>query len=91
MDDEIRSQAFSLMSLADYAKAAKEDGESSTSNHKEPVPRYAKSSNSNKVYFKQVVDLEQHSKDPTVKKSLHQILVRFGVSRIKDIKKQAMV
>jgi hypothetical protein len=38
-----------------------------------------------------VVDLEQNSSEPTVKKSLHQILVRFGISRIKDLKKQAMV
>jgi hypothetical protein len=43
------------------------------------------------VYFKQLVDLEQNSRDATIKKSLHQILVRFGVSRIKDLKKQAMV
>jgi hypothetical protein len=37
------------------------------------------------------VDLEQHSNDQSIKKSLHQILVRFGMSRIKDIKKQAMM
>jgi hypothetical protein len=44
-----------------------------------------------KVYFKQIVDLEQNSKDASIRKALHQILVRFGVSRIKDVKKQAMV
>ena len=55
------------------------------------MAKQPRNKNSNKVYFKQVVDLEQSSNDPNVKKSLHQILVRFGVSRIKDIKKQAMV
>lgn len=48
-------------------------------------------SSSSKVYFRQVVDLEQSVKEVGTRKILHQILVRFGISRIKDVKKQAMM
>jgi hypothetical protein len=93
IDDEVRSHAFSIFSVSgDHHKMPGDEAESSVSNQKESVVHHQKEgSNKNKVYFKQIVDLEQHSKEPTIKKSLHQILVRFGISRIKDLKKQAMV
>jgi hypothetical protein len=46
---------------------------------------------SNKVYFKRLIDLQQNLKEKHTKKSLHQILTRFGVMRIKDLKKQALI
>jgi hypothetical protein len=61
------------------------------SNHKEPTNQHVQEGGRPKVYFKQIVDLEQNSAEPQIKKALHQILVRFGISRIKDVKKQAMM
>lgn len=61
------------------------------SNHKYLTNIQVKKEKNKKIYFKQVIDLEQNAKEPQLKKSIHQILVRFGISRIKDLKKQAMV
>lgn len=85
--DEERSRAHSVFSFGgDYREE-----EEVASNHHQVMHVAGKEAANSKVYFKQIVDLEQNSKDPSVKKALHQILVRFGVSRIKDLKKQAMV
>lgn len=90
--DEERSRAHSVFSFGgDYREDAEESASNNNINNREAVYPHAKEANNSKVYFKQVVDLEQNSRDPSIKKALHQILVRFGVSRIKDIKKQAMV
>jgi hypothetical protein len=93
-EEENRSHAQSVFSFSGGVEHVRnmEEGEDSVSNHKEPTYPQTKEGNGKaKVYFKQVVDLEQNTSEPTVKKSLHQILVRFGISRIKDLKKQAMV
>lgn len=89
VEDELRSRAGSVFSMAGLEK---DEVEESVSNHKEVIPLQVKdNNNNNKIYFKQVVDLEQNCKDLNIKKTLHQILVRFGITKIKDIKKQAMV
>lgn len=91
IDEEVRSHAFSLFSVGDQHRFPGDEGESTVSNQKELIAHQPKDAHNKKVYFKQVVDLEQNSREPQIKKSLHQILVRFGMSRIKDIKKQAML
>ena len=61
------------------------------SNPKDLTNIQVRKKNNRKIYFKQVIDLDQNAREPQIKKSIHQILVRFGISRIKDLKKQAMV
>lgn len=61
------------------------------SNPKDLTNIQVRKENNRKIYFKQVIDLDQNAREPQIKKSIHQILVRFGISRIKDLKKQAMV
>ena len=61
------------------------------SNPKDLTNIQVRKKNNRKIYFKQVIDLDQNAREPQIKKSIHQILVRFGISRIKDLRKQAMV
>ena len=91
--DEDKSQgAYSVFSMGEHHQKTTNDAASSSSHHRDHAGKSSDAnSKANKVYFKQIVDLEQNTREPAIKKSLHQILVRFGVSRIKDVKKQAMM
>jgi hypothetical protein len=92
-EDENKSHAYSVMSFSgnDLKNSIIHDeAEASSLNKEKLVNPLRQTTSSSKVYFKRIIDIEQTTNENSVKKSLHQILVRFGMSRLKDVKKQAM-
>lgn len=87
MEDDLVSRAGSVFSVA----GMEEDESVNIKNPRGKSRSQSRNSNNNRMYFKQVMDLEQNCPDAHTRKSLHQILVRFGITRIKDLKKQAMM